>query len=75
MSNDQSYHPLCVPCEEDGIETLATEERHGEPYCSSCATARDEQAWEASLSDFYGGSGPQTARERSEVDAMNQVRR
>lgn len=68
--NDQRYQPLCQTCEEQGIERLATEERHGDPLCASCATSQDEAAYERMLDDHYGGSGPQSDRERFNVDSM-----
>jgi len=64
----------CLKCEEDGTDTLATEERHGDPLCSNCAQHQDEAAYERMLDSFYGGSSP-TAKERFEMDAMNKVRR
>lgn len=65
----------CLPCEEAGVITLATEARHGEPYCSNCAQHQDEAAHEASLSEYYGGASCQSDRERFNVDAMNRGRR
>ncbi len=32
--------------------------------CGSCQENRNERAYEASLSDFYGGSSPQTLDEQ-----------
>ena len=55
--NDQNYQPVCQACDEDGVITLATEERDGDPYCANCAQNRDEKAYEAMLDDFYGGCG------------------
>jgi uncharacterized protein (DUF1810 family) len=47
--------------------------------CANCADqtedARNEAAYERMLSDYYGGGGPQSDKERADVDAMNQVRR
>ena len=73
--NDMSYQPECFNCSEQGVLTLATEQRHGVDLCGSCASNEDEAAYEASLSDYYGGSGPQSDRERFNVDAMNRGRR
>jgi len=68
------YKPVCVTCDEDGVITLATEQRDGEDLCANHAQSRDEKAYERILSDFYGGSGPQSDRERFDVDSMR-VRR
>jgi len=61
------YHPLCVKCEEDGTETLATTERWGEPYCEDCDTSANEAAYERSLSDYYGGSGAVSLKEQMDA--------
>lgn len=55
---------LCEKCLEDAVERTATEERWGVPLCGSCATNEDEAAYEASLSDYYGGSGAVTLTEQ-----------
>lgn len=68
--NDQTYQPLCLKCLEDGTETLATTTRWDEDLCASCDDRANERAYEASLREFYGGGGCQTARERFDVDSM-----
>jgi hypothetical protein len=57
MSNDQTYHPQCIRCLEQGIETLATLQRWGEDVCERCEDRANEQAHAAHLSSYYGGSG------------------
>lgn len=69
------YQPICTRCDERGEYTLATRERWGEPYCEDCDQNANEAAYERSLSDYYGSSSPQTAKERAEVDEFDQVRR
>lgn len=64
INADELYRPICFACDERGEYTLATEERNGEALCASCATSHDEAAYERSLSDYYGGSGPQTINEQ-----------
>jgi hypothetical protein len=41
--------------------------------CDDCDQAWNEAAYERSLSDYYGGSGPQSIRER--MDDAYQVKR
>ena len=66
---------LCIKCEENGKDTPATTDRWGEPYCEDCDQSANEAAYERFLDQFYGGSSPQTAKERAEVDEMDQRRR
>lgn len=61
------YEPICAACDEDGIITLATEERFGIWLCASCATAEDEAAYERMLADYYGGASAQTVNEQSQA--------
>jgi len=63
---------LCGVCLEAGWEQRAcgciydpSDERVTE--CPSCETTRAESAYERSLSDYYGGSRPQTIHEESEA--------
>ena len=48
-------------------------------FCADCAEAtedsRNEKAHEQMLDDYYGGGGPQSDRERFDVDSMNRVKR
>lgn len=64
---------LCDKCLEDAVERTATQTRFGTPLCESCATSADEAAYERSLSDYYGGSGPVTIQEQ--YDAAVKERR
>lgn len=73
----------CPGCSEHGACERCGQAPAGDErnlfMCSACAEAtedsRNEKAHEAMLSDYYGGSGPQSDRERFDVDSMNKVRR
>ena len=60
---------LCEKCLEDAVEKTATEDRWGTKLCDSCATSHDEAAYERSLEDYYGGSGPVTLQEQYDAAA------
>ena len=60
-----------IECEDCGAD--ATVNRFGSRLCESCATSADEAAYERSLSDFYGGSSPQSEGERTH--AAHQAKR
>lgn len=55
---------ICLDCNARGVITLATHDLDGVPKCENCADNANEAAYERSLSDFYGGSSPQSDRER-----------
>lgn len=57
MSNDQSYKPVCVTCDEHGVIRLATTTRWEDALCEDCAQHQDEASYERMLDDFYGGAG------------------
>jgi hypothetical protein len=60
---------LCEKCLEDAIERTATDDRWGVKLCGSCATSDDEAAYERSMEDYYGGSGPVTMQEHYDAAA------
>jgi hypothetical protein len=66
--NDQTYHPICETCDNDGDVTLATDVVDA-PWgrvhlCQKHYDQAGEQAHERMLEDYYGGSGCQTDAER-----------
>ena len=68
----------CFGCDEErDADEHGRHERdypEGEPRCDACYESDNERAYENSLSDFYGGSGPTTARERYVADHADKRR-
>jgi len=63
--------PSCGLCEEQGVYTKATTmNAHDEHRCDNCLSRESESAYERMCEDFHGGSGPQSDRERFDVDSM-----
>lgn len=70
------YEPICERCDEDGVESRATEERFGNALCADHADAYDEAAHERNLSEFYGGTGARPIQERyDEAAALKRSQR
>lgn len=56
---------LCEHCLEQDRTTDGLWRVEADAYlCDGCADSRNEAAYERSLDAYYGGSGPQTDRER-----------
>lgn len=53
-----------MTCDECDKESAKLDELE---RCESCADNANERAYERSLSDYYGGSGPQTLDEQCRV--------
>lgn len=56
-------HCQCKHCEGCGNVALDAEPLDADDLCENCAQSKAEAAYEAYLSNYYGGSGPITDAE------------